>query len=423
MSKYSCGIDFGTSNSSASISTPSVSLINLEEDSPIIPSAIFFGEEGKKISFGNHATKHYMAGESGRYMRSIKRILGTPLMSSTTNIFGKQTSFKQILGYFLKNIKDQIDNAANSDVTNVVMGRPVHFKDNDHKADTKAQEELSLIAKMVGFRHVEFQFEPIAAAFSHEQSIKDEQLACVIDIGGGTSDFTIIKLGQKLINKPSRKDDILANTGVRIGGNDFDKNLSLSSFMPEFGKGSLWGGATKVNPILEVPTSQYFDLSEWSSINNLYNHKTISIIKNVLSQSLEPQKYSRLLSIIEQEKGHALLGIVEDSKIELTNKNMITSKLNSVIKDLSIQINKDIFEQAIGNNIQKIITSINECIKLAQTTADDIKIIVLTGGSTEIPYIKQSIKSIFPNAEISQKNKLSSVGLGLGYDSARIFGC
>ena len=125
------------------------------------------------------------------------------------------------------------------------MGRPVHFRDNDPSGDAQAQAELEKIARSVGFKHVAFQYEPIAAAFAHEQNLSSEKLAFVVDIGGGTSDFTVIRLSPTRKLKLDRSDDVLANTGVRIGGNDFDKDLSLKSFMPCFGLGSEYRSGDK----------------------------------------------------------------------------------------------------------------------------------------------------------------------------------
>lgn len=160
-------------------------------------------------------------------MRSMKRVLGSNLMSVGTRINNKPVKFEFILGKFLKNIKEKSDIFAGREIENVVMGRPVHFRDDDPKGDARAQDELKMIAQSVGYKNIEFQYEPIAAAFAHETKIPNETLACIVDIGGGTSDISIVKLGEKLQKKLDRTDDILASTGVRIGGNDFDKNLSI----------------------------------------------------------------------------------------------------------------------------------------------------------------------------------------------------
>lgn len=424
MSKISCGIDFGTTNTSAAIAdninTPQ--LVKVEKNSDSIPSTIFFSADKEDISFGKEAMNRYMSGERGRFMRSLKRVLGSSLMSAGTRVNDTPMRFEKILSFFLQNIKDKTDAQAGDNVENVIMGRPVHFRDNDSKGDKQAEEELRRIASNVGFKNIEFQFEPIAAAFAHEAKIKGEKLACVVDIGGGTSDFSIIRVGNHLTSKKNRVDDILANTGIRIGGNDFDKALSLESFMPEFGMRTTYGGQTKYDKELSVPTTQFFDLSEWSSINSLYNYKTINFVKKILFQSNSPEQYGRLLEIIEKEQGHALLTAVEATKIKLTEQEQVKITLNFLKDNPIITTNREIFENSIDGNIKKVSSSVQECIKQAQIKPEDIELIVLTGGSTEIPYVQNTLCSHFPNAIISGENKFSSVGLGLAYDSARKFG-
>lgn len=417
---FSCGIDFGTTNTSAAvadgISEPK--LVSVEGNSVTIPTALFFADGGH-VYFGREAMKLYINGEKGRCMRSLKRVLGTDLMSTGTNVNGKMLKFENILSYFLKHIKAKIDATANADVADVVIGRPVHFRDNDSAGDNKAQDELTRIARDAGFKNIEFQYEPIAAAFAHEKAVEGEKLACVVDIGGGTSDFSIIKIGKNLINKRNRQDDILASTGVRIGGNDFDKDLALKSFMPEFGFGGMGGGKTKYEKVLPLPTAIYRDLAEWSKINTLYVPKEINMAKKMLLAAHEPEKVKRLLEILQNELGHTLLTVVEQTKIALTEKEQTCIELDFLSDAPVIITDKISFENSLQNNVRKITKSVQECLLQAQAKPEDIELVVLTGGSTEIPYVQKIMCSQFANAELAQSNKLSSVGLGLAYDSMR----
>ena len=72
--------------------------------------------------------------------------------------------------------------------------------------------------RCIGFKNVTFQFEPIAAALDYERQISGEEIALIADIGGGTSDFSIVRLKPERHGKAERQGDILANDGVRIGG-------------------------------------------------------------------------------------------------------------------------------------------------------------------------------------------------------------
>ena len=191
-----CGIDFGTSNSAVGWHRPGLSsLLALEEDKPTIPSAIFFHDEDAGVSYGRAALSDYLAGYDGRLMRSMKNLLGSSLIDSHTEIRGRAVPFRALLTHFIQELRTRAQHAAGREFTSVVMGRPAFFVDGDEAADKAAQDTLGEIAAAVGFTHIEFQYEPLAAAFDYESQISREELVLVIDIGGGTSDFSLIRLG------------------------------------------------------------------------------------------------------------------------------------------------------------------------------------------------------------------------------------
>lgn len=418
MSVISCGIDFGTSNLAIAVSGLNIQpeLIKLKNNKFTEPSIIFYREGCSMPLFGEEAEQAYMDGEQGRFMRSLKRVLGSDLMSSGTLINGKLYQFSDILSLFIKSLKGQAEKHCGQSLENVVMGRPVHFRDNDEKGDKRAEAELEMIARKTGFKNVSFQYEPIAAAFAHEENLEKETLACVVDIGGGTSDFSVIRLGNKLREKTERKDDILANSGVRIGGNDFDKDLNIECFMPELGYKTTYGLQN-----LPVPSSQYFDLAEWSKVNSVYSYKNQKIVSEVLSNAHQPELYARLLDLIRKENGHRLLNDVEQTKIILTEQETEYRKLPYIKGAPKICIKKDDFEKSITGDVEKISNAMAECLTLAGVKKENIGLVILTGGSTEIPFVQKTMYRHFPHAVFSTENKLASVGLGLAFDGRRKF--
>ncbi|AUD02543.1 Hsp70 family protein [Spirosoma pollinicola] len=418
MTTVSCGIDFGTSNTSVAIDKDGeISLVPVEQSHVTIPSAIFFQRTDNKGVYGRMAVNLFLDREQGRFMRSLKRVLGTSLMKQGTVVNGVSMNFSAIITSFLEHVKNKADLTAGQEIEHVIMGRPVHFVDNDPEADIRAQAELSVIAKRIGFKHIDFQFEPIAAAFAHEVRLSGEKLAIVVDLGGGTSDFTVIKLSNKYIHKPDRTSDILANTGVRVGGNDFDKELSLSAIMPELGYRSTYGDKN-----LEVPIKQYQDLAEWSKVNFLYTTKLIMQTRQILHQSHDKKRYSRLLNVLEHETGHTLLSAAEETKIALTDHQQHKALFDFIEEDFSITIKRDLFEKSIHGEVEKIAASARQCLQDAGVKKEDIDLVILTGGSTEVHSIQTEFKRLFPNAAIADENKLSSVGLGLAYESRNKFG-
>jgi len=337
-------------------------------------------------------------------------------MKQGTMVNGQMMRFDEIICTFLENLKTRADQEAGCEIEHVVMGRPVHFVDNNPEADQQAEAELRKIGLQLGYKHVAFQFEPIAAAFAHEQHVKGEKLALVVDLGGGTSDFTVIRLSGAYINKTDRTSDILANTGVRIGGNDFDKDLSLAAIMPEIGYRSTYGSKN-----LEVPLRHYHDLSDWSKVNFLYTVRIISQLRPILFESHDKVKYKRLLQVLEQETGHTLLAATEDTKVGLTSQEAYSAALDFIEDGLDVMVSQQQFNEAIKGNLNKIIASAQECLLQAQIQSDDVDMIILTGGSTEIPGIQRAFSNLFPQAHMAEENKLSSVGLGLAFDSRNRF--
>ena len=417
MSGISCGIDFGTSNSSVALaSNNNVSLVPVEGSHVTIPSAIFFNQEDNKAFYGRAAVAMFLERHEGRFMRSLKRVLGTSLMKQGTLVNGRLMKFDRIIASFLRNIKIKADATAGIPIEHVVMGRPVHFVDNDPGADQRAEQELRDIALSIGFKHVDFQFEPIAAAFAHEVKISGEKLALVADLGGGTSDFTVIRLSNKNTRKADRSTDILANTGVRIGGNDFDRDLSLAAIMPEIGYKSTYGEKN-----LEVPLKPYHDLAEWSKVNFLYTPKIMTQMRQLLNSSHDRKRFSRLLQILEQETGHAVLAATEETKIALTAASVYNTPFNFLEEGLYIPVMREQFEEAIRLEVARILDSVMQCLREARVQKEDIDLVILTGGSTEVPLIQAQFRQLFPNAALADENKLSSVGLGLAYDSQNRF--
>ena len=167
----------------------------------------------------------------------------------------------------------------------MVHGRPVRFVDDDDKADARAQEVLEAIARQAGFRDISFVYEPIAAAYHYERTVESEELVLIADIGGGTCDFSIIRIGPQRRERTDRDSDVLANAGVRMGGTDFDSALSIATVMPLLGLGT-----HLVEKNLPMPNALYYELATWATINFAYSHKKERELAELLSDACEPEK-------------------------------------------------------------------------------------------------------------------------------------
>jgi hypothetical chaperone protein len=317
-----CGLDFGTSNTTlGTVVEVAPVLTALEAGQTTVPSAIFYKGDGA-VLIGRQAIEAYVEGAPGRLMRSLKSILGTSLIDETTKVGRERSSFRNVIAYYLGVVKRRAEQVVGHELRHVVHGRPVHFVDNAPEADRKAEQTLRDIAREVGFDEVTFQFEPIAAALDYERQISGEEIALIADIGGGTSDFSIVRLGPELRRKADRTSDILANDGVRIGGTDFDRQLSLGLIMPLLGYGSAMKRAG-----LNAPSRYFHDLATWSSINGMYDQKVMTEVRQVRHEAAQPELFDRLVRVIDEQRGHTLAMEVEGAKVALSDKRQASISL------------------------------------------------------------------------------------------------
>ena len=335
-------------------------------------------------------------------------------MTEKTTIRNKRVPFTDIIQDFFQYLQVTLTNNAQSVVDSVVVGRPVHFVDDDEKRDAQAEDQLRNIALQAGFSHVEFQFEPIAAALNYESTLHAEELALVVDIGGGTADFTIIRLSPSRHQLAERSADILSTVGVHIGGTDFDRLLSLQSVMPLLGMGTRVKNSDRL-----LPGSVYFDLATWHRIPLLYNTNTLTLIQQMKLDAQELDKVNRLFDVVDGHHGHELAGVVEQVKIDLSDQTQALFNLPTLPGGLSGQVVRTSFEEAIGKSVDELLSCVNDGLTKAGIKACDITSVFYTGGSSSVPLLQNSISEVFPTATKVQGDTFGSVGLGLTIDAAR----
>ena len=413
-----CGLDFGTSNSTIGIyKHQDVEMVMLDDNKSYLRSAIFLNNDTKKAMFGEKAIEEYIDGTTGRLMTSIKSVLGSSLMDEKTLVFGNMVPFSDILGYFLRNMKETAEAQLEQSIDSVVMGRPVRFNDKDDKIDQGAEDKLRQIVAKEGFKHIEFQYEPIAAAITYAKTVTKEELAVIVDIGGGTSDFTLIKV------TPSDQENdtnILASAGIHIGGTDFDRLLNYHYVMPTFG---LHSTVRSVNGSdIEVPTSYYRNLSTWHKINDLYVKNTLIDIKRFLAFSNDKKLTTRLIKLLEEKEGHNLLQQVENAKKELSDNTEFPLDLSFVEKSLSLSLKRTDFENVIANDLEKINAVIAKLLADSSVAPGQIDAVFFTGGTTRIKILQDTVLGLFKNARVVRGDVFNSVAMGLSTDALRRFG-
>jgi len=412
-----CGVDFGTSNSTVGWVRPGAPLmLPLEDGKVTLPSVVFFNVDDDEVSYGRAALTEYLAGYEGRLMRSLKSLLGTSLMEAQTEVGGRALPFKMLLSQFIGELKHRAEQAAGRKFESVVMGRPVHFIDDDKSADQLAEDTLAGIARSVGFRNIAFQYEPIAAAFDYESQIDREELVLIADIGGGTSDFSLVRLSPDRAKQEERLGDILATGGVHIGGTDFDKYLSLSAAMPLLGYGSqLRNGA-------EIPSSYYFNLATWHTINQAYTKKMQGQLNELVRDAAEQDKLLRLQNLIEERAGHWLAMKVEEGKIALSDAQTVALDLDRLHPAVTLDLQRVLFEQAIDHLVGSIEQTVHKLLANAGLRADQIDTVFFTGGSSGVKLLRDRIAALVPGARKVEGDLFGSIGAGLALDALRKFG-
>jgi hypothetical chaperone protein len=413
-----CGVDFGTSNSTVGWARAAgdVRLLSLEDDKATLPSVVFFNADENEFSYGRAALGEYLAGYEGRLMRSLKSLLGSGAIDGQTEVGGRALPYRGLLAQFIGELKRRSERAAGQSFSKVVMGRPVHFVDDDASADQLAQDTLEEIARSVGFNEIAFQFEPIAAAFDYESRIDREELVLIVDIGGGTSDFSLVRLSPERAKKTERRDDILANGGVHIGGTDFDKYFSLSCVMPLLGLGGRLGGNA------EVPSSYYFNLATWHTINQLYTRRVWQQLQDVAREVADRERFARLLDVVEQRCGHWLALQVESGKIALSSQDSAVLDLERLRPPEQLQLKREDFDVAVDHLVQSVEQTVTGLLQQAGLRAADIDSVFFTGGSSGVKLLRQRIGALVPDARHVEGDLFGSIGSGLAIDAARKFG-
>jgi hypothetical chaperone protein len=423
-------IDFGTSNSALALprAEGGVRLVELEPGHPTMPTAVFYRAdtppqqlEPERL-YGRAAVAAYVEGVDGRLMRSMKSLLGSTLLDQGTDIGGgRSVRFRDVVTGYLRRLKVLGEAAAGQELKRVVLGRPVHFVDDDPLRDAQAQSALEVAARHIGFAEVQFQFEPIAAALDHESQVDREQLVLVADIGGGTSDFSLVRVGPSRRGRADRRDDILGNHGVHIAGTDFDRHVELASILPLLGYRAARPARSGEAP-REVPSAVYFDLATWHLINTVYAPARLAELRRMKSWYADPRHHARLMATLEQRLGHAWAAAAEQAKIDVAQHGQALIDLEALEQGLAARLQAAEAASAIEEDLERIVQAAADTARLAGLRPEAVDALYFTGGSTGLQALVDRIGAGFPSAERVRGDRFASVAQGLGVHARAVFG-
>jgi len=348
----------------------------------------------------------------GRFMKSIKKVLPNKSFIDT-RIGSKSYRAEDLVALILVHLKQFADDFLGENITTAVIGRPVVFDENPEK-DALAHERLSKAAKIAGFEEFYFQMEPIGAAFTYERQIKNQELVLVADFGGGTSDFSLMRLNPEAINQADRKADMLAQGGIYIGGDSFDSDIMWNKGTPHFGRG-VKEEFTPGKPI-DLPLSYFHSICSWEKMNFLDSLRMKLSIAKSYNFSGKDYRVKNLQTLIEHNLGYVLFKQIEKVKIDLTKVDDAIFEFNESEIEINEPISIQEFEETIiDKNLEKIENYLQEFLDKNQINNDDVDVVFMTGGTSMVRPLNNIFVKRFGNEKIKSGDNFNSVAMGLAY--------
>ncbi len=432
----SLGLDFGTSNSGAAVfDGKQVRLLPLDPQSPApeVVKTILYLTHDQRAFIGQEAVELYYRENVGRLRRFVKKWVGeveyrgadmyyvTDLFAYVdelqpgrlfqflktalrqpgfegTRVFERYYSTGELISLYLKEIKRRAEAALGGDISRVVMGRPVHFSP-DPRLDAEAQSKLMDAAREAGFKHVEFELEPVAAALYYEQSLDKPQTALIYDFGGGTLDITVVRLGNL------RKRDILANGGIDVAGSDFDRAIIRKRILPHFGDGQV----ALFPEIRELIKS----VSDWMALPELSTPVNRQHITRAVKNGVAPVQLKALESLIFNDLAFSFYRVIEEAKILLSSQGTAVIQMKEKDLDLWELYTRYQFERDIREYQSQVEHAILQTLSDSGLEPDQIDAVVKTGGSSSIPAFHDLLARLFSPEKVKSSNAFSSVTAGL----------
>lgn len=408
------GIDFGTSNSAAGICVDGKPvLIPLEGDGQTMPTAVFFDFDAQEMVVGERASRALLEGDEGRYMRGLKSLLGTGLVRESRMLLGERLDFIHIIARFLKAVKERAEAATGQRFDKALSGRPVRFHSESDKRNAQALVDLTEAYGRAGFAEVRFLNEPEAAAIANRAALSPGDLGLVVDIGGGTSDFTLFR--QSGVDEI----DILGSYGVRIGGTDFDRALSIARVMPQLGMGSpirhAFGQDTHV-----APNAIFNDLATWAKIPFLYGPETLRAAKELQRYAVEEKRLARLVKVLEEELGHDLAFAVEAGKIMANSADVSDPFIDvgMLKRGARLPLPEDMMRRKLSGLADQIGEAGHAAATDAGVAAEDVDRLIFVGGSSLMQVVEDALTARFPGAEVHRGAALTAIVDGLALATA-----
>jgi len=357
-----------------------------------------------ELSFGQDALNAYLdEPDEGYYIKSPKSFLGA------SGLLPQQIElFEDIVAAMMSNIKHLAEHELQSEITQTVIGRPVNFQGlKGEESNVQAINVLTNAAKRVGFKDIEFQYEPVAAGFEFESSLAEETKVLVVDIGGGTTDCSMILMGPNFSNKTDRTKHLLAHSGQRIGGNDFDIGLALKGIMPALGVESF------LKTGKPMPVNSYWQAVAINNINEqteFYSQQNARFLQQLCRDAKQPEVVARLLKVQQEKLSYQIVNNAEQAKISLSDNIEQLINLDHIEHQLNATVNRELFLSSNQRHLSGIAQLMHEAVEQAGSKPD---VVFVTGGTAKSPVLSQFLQTQFKNVKLVTGDHFGSVTAGL----------
>ena len=417
------GIDFGTTNSSVALvrGDGQVELVRFpaREEETFSSRSVLYLEKIKDAAgirrthswTGPSAIEHYLdAEDKGRLIQSLKSYLPSRTLTGTS-IFGRQYKFEDLVGKILSDLREHAERQFGQPIRHAMVGRPVQFVGAETEEDDAfAVQRLEAAFLQAGFESVEMEFEPVAAAYSYQSTLDHEELILIGDFGGGTSDFSLLRVGPNTRSGNSPQ-EVLGNSGLRLAGDSLDARIVRKLVSPALGSDSYARSMNKILPA--VPAWIYANLERWHYLSFLRTHEVTEILRSARLRALEPEKIKALSSLIEEDLGYQLHRAVQRVKFELSHEEQATFHFRDGSMELDIPVTREEFEGWIASDLRAIEHSIDSLLESSGVSAGDVDRVFLTGGSSFVPAVRRIFVKRFGEERIRSGNEFTSVAHGL----------
>ena len=429
-SSTAIGIDFGTTNSSVALAADAsgqdVRMVTFQSSGSSIESyrSILFLEQlkdGKRSRLhstsGPDAIEAYLHAEhSGRLIQSLKSWLTSRTLTGT-EIFGRRYTLEDLIARILADLRQHAETTFGFPVRDVVVGRPVRFVEAESvEDDTFAEERLRSAFVHAGYETVRFEMEPVGAAYHYESGLDHDELILIGDFGGGTSDFSLLRVGPGIRKRGRRADDLLGNSGIGLAGDALDAKIVRKLVSPELGLGTMEKSLGKILPA--VPNWVYAKLEHWHHLSFLRTRAVVEMLNGARTRAFEPEKIEALQTLIDEDLGYQLHRAVGRLKVELSSAETAEFRFTDGALNIRASVERSAFESWIAEELAAIEGCVDGLMETTGVPLSAVDRVFLTGGTSFVPAVRRIFANRFGAEKVVTGNEFTSVARGLALSAA-----